>query len=53
MSEAELYERLCDRWIKGGPVTAQQYSQREYTEEELLAVSNDLIEEARKARETA
>ncbi len=31
-------------------VSAQQYTQREYTEEELLAVSDDLIEEARKYR---
>ena len=31
-------------------VSAQQYTQREYTEEELLAVSDDLIEEARKHR---
>ena len=28
-------------------VSAQQYTQREYTEEELLAISDDLIEEAR------
>jgi hypothetical protein len=31
-------------------VSAQQYGQREYTEEELDAVSNDLIEEAKKLR---
>ena len=31
-------------------VSAQQYSQRQYSEEELLAVSDDLIEEARKQR---
>ena len=31
-------------------VSAQQYTQREYTEEELDAVSNDLIEEAKKLR---
>ena len=31
-------------------VSAQQYGQRQYTEEELLAVSDDLIEEARKQR---
>lgn len=35
---------------KGRAVTAQQYGQRQYTEEELLAVSDDLIEEARKQR---
>ena len=31
-------------------VSAQQYTQREYTEAELLSVSDDLIEEARKYR---
>ncbi|MBE5784116.1 MAG: hypothetical protein E7329_12485 [Clostridiales bacterium] len=35
---------------KGKSVSAQQYTQREYTEAELLAVSDDLIEEARKQR---
>ncbi len=35
---------------KGKTVSAQQYGQRHYTEEELLAVSDDLIEEARKQR---
>ena len=36
---------------KGGKtVSAQQYGQRQYTEEELLAVSDDLIEEARRQR---
>jgi hypothetical protein len=34
-------------------VSAQQYGQRQYTEAELLAVSDDLLAEARKARETA
>ena len=34
----------------GKTVSAQQYAQRQYTEEELLAVSDDLIEEARKQR---
>lgn len=34
-------------------VSAQQYTQRQYTEEELLAVSDDLMEEARKRRDTA
>ena len=40
----------------GGPVktvSAQQYGQRHYTENELLSVSDDLIAEARRARETA
>ena len=31
-------------------MSEQQYTQRQYTEEELLAVSDDLIEEARKYR---
>lgn len=34
----------------GKTVSAQQYTQRQYTEEELLAVSDDLIEEARRLR---
>ena len=34
----------------GKTVTAQRYEQRTYTEEELNAVSDDLIEEARKSR---
>ena len=34
-------------------VSAQQYGQRHYTEDELLSVSDDLLAEARKARETA
>ena len=40
----------------GGPVkqvSAQQYGQRHYTENELLSVSDDLIAEVRRARETA
>ena len=32
-------------------VNAQKYAQREYTEEELLSVTDDLIAEARKQRE--
>ena len=34
----------------GKTVSDQQYTQRQYTEEELLAVSDDLIEEARRLR---
>lgn len=34
-------------------VSAQAYGQRQYTEAELLAVSDDLVAEARKARDTA
>ena len=34
----------------GKTVTAQQYTQRDYTEEELMAVSDDLIEEAKQLR---
>ena len=37
----------------GKTVSAQAYGQRQYTEEELLMVSDDLIEEARKQRDTA
>ena len=36
--------------MKKKTVSEQQYTQRQYTEEELLAVSDDLIEEARKYR---
>ena len=36
--------------VRKKTISAQQYTQREYTEEELLAVSDDLIEEARKHR---
>lgn len=36
----------------GKSVTAQRYVQRNYSEEELLAVSDDLIAEARRRRET-
>lgn len=39
-----------ERAFSGKTVTAQQYTQRDYSEEELLAVSDDLIEEARKYR---
>ena len=35
----------------GKTVSAQQYGQRQYTEEELLAVGDDLMAEARKLRE--
>ena len=49
--------RWEDEMPKGsGPVktvSAQQYGQRHYTENELLSVSDDLIAEARRARETA
>lgn len=37
----------------GKAVSAQQYGQRQYTEEELLSVSDDLLAEARKAKEAA
>ncbi len=42
--------RRPERPAKTKTVSAQQYGQRQYTEEELLAVSDDLIEEARKQR---
>ena len=37
----------------GKTVSAQAYTQRQYTEDELLAVSDDLLEEARRLRGTA
>lgn len=50
-----LWENWAEHWQTGMPITvsAQQYGQRHYTENELLSVSDDLIAEARKARETA
>jgi hypothetical protein len=50
-----LWESLAEYWAAGTPITvsAQQYGQRNYTEDELLGVSDDLIAEARRARETA
>lgn len=50
------WRMLVATWAKsstnaGKQVTAQQYGQRDYTEEELLAVSDDLIAEARRNRE--
>lgn len=41
---------LPKRGKAGKTVSAQQYQQRNYTEEELMAVSDDLMEEARRAR---
>ena len=49
ISQAKARERTGSK-PAGKRVSAQQYSQRQYTEEELLAVSDDLIEEARKQR---
>ena len=37
--------------VRQKTVSAQQYGQRRYSEEELLAVSDDLLAEARQARE--
>ena len=48
----EDWKILLRSWGKGKMVSAQQYSQRNYSESELLAVSDDLMEEARKNRET-
>lgn len=50
-----LWENWAEHWAAGTPITvsAQQYGQRQYTEEELLGISDDLIEEARKQRDTA
>lgn len=49
-------ERWNDQMSEGPPgkrVAAQNYAQREYTEAELLAVSGDLLAEARSSREAA
>ena len=46
-------ERWNDQMQEGPPgrtVSAQQYAQRDYTEEELDSVSDDLLEEARRMR---
>lgn len=43
-------QRRTERGQREKTVGAQQYAQRVYTEEELSAVSTDLIEEARKQR---
>ena len=59
MTEADYMQSLFDTWAEhwqsGEPITvsAQRYGQRHYTENELLSVSDDLIAEARRARETA
>lgn len=52
---SSLFESWAEHWQTGTPITvsAQQYGQRHYTEDELLAVSDDLLAEAKKARETA
>ncbi|MBR3742168.1 MAG: PT domain-containing protein [Clostridia bacterium] len=50
----EDWKSLLRSWGRGTPgktVSAQQYTQRQYTEEQLLAVSDDLIEEARLLRD--
>jgi len=52
--EVEDWRLLLRSWGRGTPgktVSAQQYTQRQYTEEELLSVSDDLIEEARRLRD--
>ena len=49
----EDWKSLLRSWGRERPgktVSAQQYAQRAYTEEELLAVSDDLMEEARRKR---
>lgn len=59
MTEAEYMQSLFDSWAEhwqsGEPITvsAQQYVQRHYTEEEQNADFLRMVEEARKARETA
>ena len=51
ISQAKARKKPENKISKGGKtVSAQQYTQRSYTEDELLSVSDDLIEEARKQR---
>ena len=51
LSQAKARKKTEKTEKKGGKaVSAQQYEQRTYSEDELLAVSDDLIEEARKQR---
>ena len=47
----EDWKSLLRSWGRTKTVSAQQYTQRQYSEEELLAVSDDLIEEARRLRD--
>lgn len=50
ISQARARKKPEKGQVPGKTVTAQQYGQRAYTEQELSAVSGDLIEEARKQR---
>ena len=50
ISQARARKKPEEKKKGGKTVSAQQYGQRQYTEEELLAVSDDLMEEARKRR---
>ena len=50
ISQARARKKPEEKKKSGKTVSAQQYGQRQYTEEELLAVSDDLMEEARKRR---
>ena len=50
ISQARARKKPEEKKKSGKTVSAQQYGQRQYSEEELLAVSDDLIEEARKQR---
>ena len=52
--EVEDWRLLLRSWGRGTAgktVSAQRYTQRDYTEDDLLAVSGDLLEEARQRRE--
>ena len=49
LSQAQAMKKPAPKKA-GKTVSAQGYEQRSYTEEELLSVSDDLIEEARKQR---
>ena len=50
LSQAQARKKPSGGGPKPKTVSAQQYAQRDYTEEELNAVSADLIEEAKKKR---
>jgi hypothetical protein len=55
MKDWKACVRTWERKDSGGfapkKVSAQAYGQRQYTEEELLSVSDDLMEEARRMRD--
>ncbi len=50
ISQAKAQKPAPRKAAGGKMVSAQQYTQRQYSQEELLAVSDDLMQEARNAR---